>query len=77
MHKLVVVAEVAALRVNGARMVALTGREAVGTWAQLQLLMLHWQAIEALLGQSGPFIYSAKCTTLPSVDLCNVTGDVA
>lgn len=48
-----------AVREHGARMVALSGREALGTWAQLELFMLDWRRMEALAGQPGPFIYSA------------------
>lgn len=32
-------AEIGAVRDNGARMVALGGRDAIGTWAQLEVLM--------------------------------------
>lgn len=62
-------AEIAAVRDNGARMVALAGREAIGTWAQLEILLTQWRRIEALLGEPGPFIYSATRTTLRPVDL--------
>lgn len=62
-------AGIAAVRDNGARMVALAGREAIGTWAQLEVLLTQWRRIEALLGESGPFIYSATRTTFRPVDL--------
>lgn len=62
-------AEIAAVRENGARMVALAGKEAIGTWAQVELLMNRWRAIEELLGLPGPFIYSATRTRLRPVDL--------
>ena len=62
-------AEIAAVRDSGARMVALTGREAIGTWAQLEVVMAQWRAIDALLSQPGPFIYSATRTRLRPVDL--------
>ena len=52
-------AEIAAVKVNSARMVALTGDEARGTWQQLEVLMRHWRAIEALATRPGPFIYTA------------------
>jgi DNA-nicking Smr family endonuclease len=55
-------AEIDAVRTTGARMVALAGREAIGTWAQLEVLMSRWRDIEALLNQPGPFIYSATRT---------------
>src|SRR5664280_1339351 len=43
----------------GQRMVALAGKEAIGTWAQLEVLVSQWRAIEGLLSGPGPFIYSA------------------
>jgi PIN domain-containing protein len=62
-------AEIAAVRDHNARMVALAGREAIGTWAQLEVLLTQWRRIEALLGEPGPFIYSATRTTFKPVDL--------
>jgi len=62
-------AEIAAVRDNGARMVALAGREAIGTWAQLEVLLTQWRRVEALLSESGPFIYSATRTSFRPVDL--------
>ena len=41
-------AELAAVRENGARMVALAGRDAKNTWMQLELFMTQWRAIEGL-----------------------------
>jgi hypothetical protein len=62
-------AEIAAVRDSGARMVTLAGKEAIGTWAQLEVLMIRWRSIEALLELPGPFIYSATRTTLREVNL--------
>lgn len=62
-------AEIAAVRENDARMVALAGRSAIGTWDQLEVLMIQWRRIEALLDSPGPFIYSATRTSLRPVDL--------
>lgn len=63
-------AELAAVRDNGARMVALAGRDATNTWAQLELFMTQWRAIEALTHQHGPFIYTATRTApLRAIDL--------
>lgn len=62
-------AEIAAVREHGARMVALAGRDAVGTWAQLEVFMSQWRAIDRCAGEPGPFIYSATRTTFRSVDL--------
>jgi hypothetical protein len=62
-------AEIQAVRNSGARMVALAGREAIGTWNQLEVLMSQWRAIEAVLDTPGPFIYTATRTRLKPIDL--------
>jgi len=62
-------AELAAVREHDARMVALAGDEAVGTWNQLEVLMCQWRAIEALLGEPTPFVYRATRTTLRAVQI--------
>jgi hypothetical protein len=63
-------AELGAVRENSARMVALAGRDATNTWAQLELFMTQWRAIEALTHRDGPFIYAATRTTpLRAIDL--------
>ena len=62
-------AEIAAVRDSGARMVALAGPEAAGTWAQLEALCCQWRALERRLDEPGPFIYSATRTALRPVSL--------
>jgi hypothetical protein len=62
-------AEIAAVRYSGARMVALAGPEAVGTWAQLEALCCQWRALERRLDEPGPFIYSVTRTALRPVSL--------
>lgn len=62
-------AEIAAVRDHSAKMVALSGRDAVDTWAQLEIIMGQWRSVEALLQQPGPFIYTATRTSLRSVEL--------
>jgi len=62
-------AEIAAVKDSRARMVVLAGDEARGTWQQLEILMRQWRAIEACLGQSGPFIYSATRSSFRAVTL--------
>lgn len=62
-------AEIAAVRESGARMVTLAGREAIGTWAQLEVLLCQWRTIEDRLVEPGPFIYSATRTRLRSIPL--------
>jgi hypothetical protein len=70
-------AEIDAVRDNGARMVALAGTETVGTWAQLEVLCCQWRAIERLLEQAGPFIYSAARTALRPVSLSSSPSDLS
>jgi hypothetical protein len=55
-------AEIEAVRVSGARMVAMAGREAIDTFAQLEVLLCNWRRIEALLAEAGPFIYNVTRT---------------
>ncbi|MDQ3502241.1 MAG: hypothetical protein M3486_01300 [Actinomycetota bacterium] len=62
-------AEIAAVKDSRARMVVLAGDEARGTWQQLEILMRQWRAIEASLGQPGPFIYSATRSSFRAVTL--------
>ncbi len=62
-------AEIAAVKTNNARMVALSGDEARGTWQQLEVLMRNWRALEDLTGRAGPFIYTATRSRLRAVDL--------
>lgn len=62
-------AEIAAVRDNGARMVALSSAEATSTWAQLEVLMCRWRSIEALFGLPGPLIRSASRSGLATVKL--------
>jgi len=51
------------------RMVALSGTQAKGTWAQLELLFIQWRHIETLLAMPGPFCYVATPTTMRRVAL--------
>jgi hypothetical protein len=50
-------------------MVALGGREAKGTFEQLEVLMSQWRSVEGCLVEPGPFIYVATRTTFRPVDL--------
>ncbi len=63
------VAEVQAVRHHGATMVALASADATTLWAQLEVFMNQWRAIEKLHGLPGPFIYRASRTALTPVDL--------
>jgi hypothetical protein len=62
-------AELAAVRDNGARMVALASADAGTVWAQLEVFMTQWRRIEACLNEPAPFIYSATRTTFRAVAL--------
>jgi uncharacterized protein with PIN domain len=62
-------AEIAAVRHHSARMVTLASAEAKTVWLQLEVVMCQWRRIEGLLGQAGPFIYSATRTGLRSEPL--------
>lgn len=61
--------EITAVRDSGARMVALSGPDARGTFQQLEIVMVQWRAIIRLLTTPGPFIYTATRTALKSVSL--------
>jgi hypothetical protein len=54
--------EIEAVRNSGARMVAMSGLEAIDTFAQMEVLMCNWRRIEALLDEGGPFIYNVTRT---------------
>lgn len=62
-------AEIAAVRENGARMVAMTGADAIDNWHQLETLMTQWRRIEQLLDHSGPFIYALTRRSLRPISL--------
>ena len=62
-------AEIAAVKTSNARMVALAGDDARGTWQQLEILMRQWRAIEDLALRAGPFIYRATRSSLRAVAL--------
>jgi hypothetical protein len=62
-------AEIAAVRDNGAKMVALSGRDALDTWAQLEIVMAQWRPIEELAEHPGPFIYSISRSAVRAVAL--------
>jgi hypothetical protein len=50
-------------------MITLASDEARGTWAQLEVFMSQWRAIERRLEKPGPFIYTASRTVLREVRL--------
>ncbi len=58
-----------AVRVSGARMVALSGQDAGNKWDQLRLLMQRWPQLEKLAGEPGPFIWLASRSRMTLLDL--------
>lgn len=62
-------AELGAVKEHGAKMVALAGKDALGTWHQLEVLFSRWRAIEPLAATPGPFIYAATRSGLRRVSL--------
>jgi PIN like domain len=62
-------AEIAAVRDNGARMVALNQQDAKTKWGQLEVFMTRWRDIENLVIQPGPFIWRASRTAMTPIPL--------
>ena len=62
-------AEIAAVRDNDAKMVALSGKDARNTWQQLEVVMSQWRALVTLAGTDGPFIWRATRTSMGRVKL--------
>ena len=56
--------EVAAVRENNARMVALNRKDAANKWGRLEAFMTRWRDIEDLTNQAGPFIWRASRTAM-------------
>jgi PIN like domain len=62
-------AEIEAVRASGARMINLAADDAIGTFAQFEVLMCQWRRIEALIEEEGPFIYSVTRTSFRRIEL--------
>lgn len=62
-------AEIEAVRASGARMINLAADDAIGTFAQFEVLLCQWRRIEALLEEDGPFIYSVTRTSFRQIEL--------
>jgi PIN like domain len=60
---------IGAVTEHRARLVVLSGRDAGGTWGQLEIVLTQWRAIEALAAQDGPFIHAATRSGLRAVPL--------
>ncbi len=61
--------EIAAVRGNDAKMVALNQQDARTKWGQLEVLMTRWRDIEGLLDERGPFIWRASRTAMTPIPL--------
>ena len=61
--------EIAAIRENNAKMVALNQRDAQTKWGQLEVFMTQWRHIEALTAERGPFIWRVSRTAMTSIPL--------
>jgi PIN like domain len=61
--------EIAAVRENNAKMVALNRLDAKTKWGQLEVFMTQWRHIEGLIGQPGPFIVRASRTAMTPISL--------
>lgn len=62
-------AEIEAVKAYDAKMVALSGKDAGSTWAQLEVVMSQWRRIESLVDDPGPFIRRATRSGLAAVKL--------
>jgi len=62
-------AEIAAVRDHRAKMVVLTSGEASNTFAQLEIIMCQWRALERCQIEPAPFIYAATRTRLKKINL--------
>ena len=60
---------IASVAEHRAKLVVLSGRDAGGTWGQLEILLTQWRAIETLAAREGPFIHAATRSGLRAVPL--------
>jgi hypothetical protein len=57
-------AERAAVEAHGAKVLALTSREQLTVWDQLEIVMSQWRRIEVLADEPGPDIYAVTRTAI-------------
>lgn len=62
-------AEIAAVRENNAKMVALGGDDARDTWRQMEVIFRNWRNLEQLVDEQGPFIEVATRSGLRRLSL--------
>jgi hypothetical protein len=61
--------EIAAVRENKAKMVALNQRDAQTKWGQLEVFMTQWRSTEAVILEPGPFIWRVSRTAMTQISL--------
>ncbi len=61
--------EIASVRENKAKMVALNQRDAQTKWGQLEVFMTQWRRIEAQIPERGPFIWRVSRTAMTPISL--------
>jgi hypothetical protein len=61
--------EIDAVREHAARMVAISSTDPLGTFGQLEVIIVHWRKIEALIAREGPFIYAATRASFKAIKL--------
>jgi hypothetical protein len=61
--------ELAAVRKNKAKMVALNQRDAQTKWGQLEVFMAQWRSIETVISEPGPFIWRVSRTAMTQIAL--------
>jgi hypothetical protein len=61
--------EIAAVRENKAKMVALNQLDAQTKWGQLDVFMTQWRRIEPLIDEPAPFIWRVSRTAVTPIPL--------
>lgn len=56
--------ETQTLLAHSAKHVTISGSEGTGVWAQLEILMRNWRAIDRLWEETGPYMYTATRSRL-------------
>lgn len=62
-------AEKIAVAASKAKMFAITAPGQLRNWDMLRITLRHWDAIEASIGENGPYIYKMTLTTLEQIEL--------
>jgi hypothetical protein len=59
--------EIDAVLASNARMFAISSRDQLGIWDQLEIVMVQWRNMEAQAQRAGPYIYAMTRTSLRRV----------